>query len=133
LLVLAFGYLALTSIRNVIWWGWVTAPMIAANFAAIGANRAMRRAEAVVAQQSGPGAPDAAGSEPPTAGPRRVEVPALNWIIAVLLVGGALLFTPLWRPYNPVVPPKSVPALSEDTPVELASFLKQNQPPKPLF
>src|SRR5205085_12375297 len=83
LLVLAFGYLALTSIRNVIWWGWVTAPMIAANFAAIGANRAMRRAKALVAQQSGPGAPDAAGSEPPTAGPRRVEVPALNWIIAV--------------------------------------------------
>ena len=35
LLVLAFGYLSLTSLRNVIWWGWVTAPMMAANFATL--------------------------------------------------------------------------------------------------
>ena len=42
LIVLAFGYLALTSLRNVMWWGWVTAPIMAANFAYWSTNRKAR-------------------------------------------------------------------------------------------
>lgn len=118
MLVLAFGYLALTSLRNVIWWGWVTAPMIAANFAAISA---MRKGPGVRDQGSG-------GGES-----RRVEVPALNWVIAVMLAGGAFLFTPLWRPANPLVPDEAVSALANNTPVKLAQFVKQAKPPAPLF
>lgn len=130
LLVLAFAYLALTSLRNVIWWGWVTAPIIAANIAAISANRAARNAEKATLA--------AALGEPASAGERegsapRTEVPALNWLIALILVGGAVMFTPLWRPVNPFVQPNQTSALADTTPVKLADFIKQNHPPAPLF
>lgn len=129
LLVLAFGYLALTSLRNVLWWGWVTAPILAANFAAIAARRnaerEVRNAESEEADE------DNSALRTPSSAFK--ELPALNWAIAVLLVGSALLFTPLWRPVNPLVPAKEVGALSESTPVELARFVKEKQPPAPLF
>ena len=74
LLLAAFGFLALLSIRNVIWWGWVTAPGLALSGAALLAllGRALRL--------------DA------RAGKRRRahEIPALNWVFAVVLVGAAL-------------------------------------------
>lgn len=122
LLLIAFAYLALTSLRNVLWWGWVTAPMLAANIAAIGANRAMRRAE----QQTG------RGSTPPAAH-ARVEVPALNWLIALVLVGFTVLFTPIWRPANPFVPEDQKSAVADNTPVKVAQYIKENHPPAPLF
>jgi hypothetical protein len=129
LLVAAFGYLSLTSLRNVIWWGWVTAPMLATNFAEIGAMRAARRAER--AALAGP--PQAPSAEAGAQAPRRAELPALNWVIAVMLLGGAFIFTPLWRPANPLVPEKSKPTLAADTPVEITRFVAQSRPPAPLF
>src|SRR5205085_6781193 len=72
LLVLAFGYLSLTSIRNVIWWGWVTAPIMASNFATISANRAMRRAEQATQN------PELTPHPTPYT-PQRLELPAPNW------------------------------------------------------
>jgi hypothetical protein len=149
LLIAAFGYLSLTSLRNVIWWGWVTAPMMAANFAAISANRAARRTETEeTTVGAGPRArplsfpPDGEASQqgghgdPPIQGditPRRVELPALNWLIAIMLLSGAFIFTPLWRPANPFVPQESKAALAKDTPIELGNYLKANDPPAPLF
>lgn len=115
LLIAAFGYLALTSLRNVMWWGWVTAPMLAANFAAISARRSKFRAQ----------------SSAPTA--QRIEAPALNWLIVVLLAGGALAVTPLWRQASPLVPPDAKPALSETTPTKVADFLANSNLPGPLF
>ena len=64
---------------------------------------------------------------------QRAEVPALNWLIAIMLVGGAVLFTPLWRPANPFVPPNATSALADNTPVKLTAFLKESRPPAPLF
>lgn len=125
LLVAAFAYLSLTSIRNVIWWGWVTAPMVAANFAAISA--AWQTRTAVRAQAEG----QQAGEEEAPA--TRTEIPVLNWLIAVLLVGGVLLFTPLWRPANPLVDDKAASAVSDNTPVKLARFVKESKPPGPIF
>ena len=125
LLVLAFGYLSLTSLRNVLWWGWVTAPIMAANIAVISSNRAARKA--ALAEYQSP----TADAEPPVA--QRVEVPALNWVIAALLVGGVLAFTPLWRLANPLVPDDAAHALADNTPVKLANFLTESQPPRPLF
>jgi hypothetical protein len=122
LLIAAFGYLSLTSLRNVIWWGWVTAPMMAANFAAISANRAARR----IAEAS-------EDSASVTTQSTFKEVPALNWLIAIVLLGGALIFTPLWRPANPFVPEESKAALAKDTPKALGDYLKANDPPGPLF
>jgi hypothetical protein len=125
LLVLAFGYLALTSIRNVLWWGWVTAPIMAANFATFTASRAIRHAEL--------GTQNSKLKTQNLSSPRRVELPVLNWILAIILLGSALAFTPLWRPINPLVPAAQKHALADNTPTKLADFIKQTRPPAPLF
>jgi hypothetical protein len=57
----------------------------------------------------------------------------LNWGIAVILVGSALLFTPLWRQANPLVPEPSRVALAPSTPEKLATFLKNSSLPTPIF
>lgn len=124
LLVLAFGYLALTSIRNVMWWGWVTAPMIATNLTAWAANRKRRAGN----PENGPGAEQRSESVRP-----RTEIPAFNWVLGSILVGGAMLFTPLWRPVNPLVPVPSKVALAPDTPTKIADFLKSGGAPAPIF
>ena len=86
LLVLAFGYLALTSLRNVLWWAWVTAPIMAANFAAWAElRRAGRPAPAAE--------PEDAGDEVQVAPARSAEMPVLNWMLVAVFAGGALLFT----------------------------------------
>jgi hypothetical protein len=118
LLMLAFGYLSLTSLRNVMWWGWVTAPILAANLAEWAVRRQTADDGRQMADDEDP--QPAASSQQP----RRQEIPAFNWLIAGVLVGGALLFTPLWRESSPFVPASAKAALSEDTPVELAAFLK---------
>jgi hypothetical protein len=125
LLVLSFGYLSLTSLRNVMWWGWVTAPILAANIAAWSA---LRREKNEQEAQTAPAQVEEAASTP-----ARREVPALNWLIAGILVGGALLFTPLWRPTNPFVPASAKDALSSETPFGVTGYVKQNNPPAPLF
>jgi hypothetical protein len=114
LLWLAFGGLALLSIRNVIWWGWVTAPGLALGWAMLGA-----RARAALD----------AGSDAPPPGPAR-EIPLLNWLLAGALVLGALAATPLWRVGSA--------GLDKTTPVALGDFLAQgarstSPPPGPLF
>ncbi len=115
LLWLAFGGLALLSIRNVIWWGWVSAPSVALGLVALGAR--LRPASA----------PDA-----PPADSR--EIPALNWLLAGGLIVAALGATPLWR--SPAT------ALDKTTPTAVARFLADgtggtpgtsDPPPGPLF
>jgi hypothetical protein len=123
LLLLAFAYLSLTSLRNVMWWGWVTAPILAANFAALNLPWKTKDEARTTNDEV---------TEEEQAAPRR-ELPALNWVIAGLLVGGALLYTPIWRASNPLVPAPARGALSELTPVELAGFLKENNVPQPVF
>jgi hypothetical protein len=121
LLILAVGYLSLISLRNVMWWGWVTAPVLAANLTAI------RRQKAEGSKQ------EAKSSSEAEAIQNRTELPSLNWAIATVLLGGALLFTPLWREANPLVPAPARVALSASTPSRLASFLKDGSVPAPIF
>ncbi len=115
LLWLAFGGLALLSIRNVIWWGWVSAPGVALGLATLGAR--LR--------------PAPAGDAPPAASR---EIPALNWLLAGGLILAALAATPLWR--SPAT------ALDKTTPTAVARFLAEGTggttgtsgpPPGPLF
>jgi hypothetical protein len=108
LLLGAFGFLALLSIRNVIWWGWVTAPGLAVSGAALLAllARALRF-----------------DAEPAAEG--RTEIPVLNWAFAVALVGAALVLTPITRP-----PAK---ALDKTTPTAVAAWLAARAPHGPLF
>jgi hypothetical protein len=123
LIVLAFGYLSLTSLRNVMWWGWITAPILASNLAAWSA---LRREKKEAQVQVEPANADASTAS-------RQEIPALNWLFAGLLVGGAVLFTPLWRTSNPLVPASAKGALSAATPFEITDYIKQSNPPQPIF
>ncbi len=124
LVILAFGYLALTSLRNVMWWGWVTAPILASNFSAWFARGKTTEQHAVE---------ETVQSETEALPATRTELPALNWVMAILLVGGALFFTPLWREANPLVPQSAKASVSDATPIKLAEFLKSTNPPAPLF
>ncbi|HEY0072103.1 MAG TPA: hypothetical protein VGE04_19245 [Chloroflexia bacterium] len=130
LLILAFGYLSLTSLRNAMWWNWLIAPMTAVNFASWSANRRQKRAEAKSEIRN---LPLSEAKGPKSAIPNRRELPAINWLLAIIIVGGALAFTPLWRESNPLVAPASRTALSSDTPVKLAGFLKSGDVPAPVF
>lgn len=133
ILVAAFGYLALTSLRNVMWWGWITAPVMAANFSYWAAKRREAReakfAEAALLAENDPTTDPA----PVAQKPKTVEIYAANLLLVLIVAGGALLYTPLWRQANPLVAEKQKPALAESTPSELAAFLKKGTTPAPLF
>jgi hypothetical protein len=125
LLVLAFGYLALTSLRNVLWWAWVTAPIMAANFAAwADLRRAARPKPETEAEPEkySPGTPA-----------RTAEVPLLNWMFVAVFAGGALLLTPLWRQANPLVPEAAKGYLAAGTPAGSAEYVRNSRPPAPIF
>jgi hypothetical protein len=116
LLWLAFGGLALLSIRNVIWWGWVSAPGLALGLAAL-------------AGRLRPAAMEAGATPAPSR-----EIPVLNWLLAGGLLIAALAATPLWR--DPAT------ALDKSTPTAVARFLADGTggtgdapgpPPGPLF
>src|SRR5437762_10410341 len=97
LLILAFGYLSLTSLRNVMWWGWVTAPIMAANFVACGERWRERRMTNDERRTTNDGQATEDAIRNPQSAIHNTERPVLNWGIAVIMLGSALLFTPLWR------------------------------------
>jgi hypothetical protein len=132
LIILAFGYLALTSLRNVMWWGWVTAPIIAANFAVWSASRKARLAEEAAAAEAPQELPNT-DTEPERHPTQTKELYAVNFIMAAILVVGAFAFTPLWRADNPLVPATAKMALGDSTPIKLADFLKSASVPTPIF
>ena len=109
----------------------MTAPIMAANFA----YWADKRREAKEAKQAAAeAAAEARGEEKPVVRKSKsVEIYAANVMLVVLVVGGALLYTPLWREANPLVAEKSKPALAESTPSKLAEFLKTGAAPAPIF
>lgn len=121
LIVLVFAYLGFTALRNVLWWGLASAPVLATNMAAWADRWKLQRS----------GEYEHGGST--DRGLVKAGLPALNWAIMALLIGGALLFTPLWRTYNPLVPPASRTALHSDTPVEIGEFLAELSVPEPVF
>jgi hypothetical protein len=130
LIVIAFGYLALTSLRNVMWWGWVTAPIIAENFAVWAEARRKTKDERRKTEEASGGVAATANQGP---GTRTSELYALNLGLVVLLLAGAVLYTPLWRQANPLVPAYGKEALAESTPMKLAAFLKSGSAPAPIF
>ena len=46
-------------------------------------------------------------------------------------MGGAVLFTPLWRLANPLVANDQAVAVAANTPVKLTRFIKDTRPPGP--
>jgi hypothetical protein len=129
LLLGAFGLLALLSIRNVIWWGWVTAPGMALSGAVL-ARRLIPALSGAPASLQAP-VPDSAADAPAPAGSAPAEplaandIPALNWLIAAICLGAALVVTPLWR-----APAKT---LDKATPTAVAAWLAAQPVRGPLF
>jgi hypothetical protein len=132
LLILAFGYLSLISLRNVMWWGWITAPMMAVNLAAAGRLFAESRKQKAEGNAEAAEAESTQNPQSAIPNPKR-ELASLNWVIAGLLLGGALIFTPLWRGANPLLPAPARVALSASTPSKLAAFLKGGSVQEPIF
>ncbi|HMA34117.1 MAG TPA: hypothetical protein VKY74_06500, partial [Chloroflexia bacterium] len=116
LLLGAFGYLGLLSIRNDIWWGWVTAPIVAASGAVL--------AQRVLAQLAPAPAAAPAGAEGLPA-PSAPEIPVLNWMIAGGCLAAAIVVAPVWR-----APAR---ALDKTTPVAAGQWLRAQPPHGLLF
>jgi hypothetical protein len=78
-------------------------------------------------------APAAEADEPEPVPTRDAEMPVLNWMFVAVFAGGALLFTPLWRPANPLVPEPSKGYLAAGTPAGVAGYVRTSRPPAPVF
>ncbi len=115
LLLAAFGFLSLLSIRNCIWWGWVTAPTLATAGVALAARLFPAAVAAPAAAAAPPAGPAPDTPDPPEAATAPVgaapEIPALNWLIAGLLVLAAVAVAPIWRPGDAVLAPTTPVAL----------------------
>ena len=111
LLLAVFGYLALLAIRNCLWWGWVTAPGLAASGVALGRLLFPNGLDAP-APAPAPDTPDALA--PALAPTPLADIPALNWLIAGGLALAAVVAAPIWRPDR---------ALDKSTPVALGRWL----------
>ncbi len=105
---LFFGLLALKTSRGVIWFGLAMAPPLARHLAALIALRAKGKA------------------------PPREESFLLNWIVAALLLGGAFLSLPWFKPLLPL-PPQKASLISPETPIAATEVLLREHPPGRLF
>ena len=111
LLTITYVLLGLISLRNVIWWGLVLAPIITANFAAY----FERRADA-----------DANKAQNETLGDT-IERPALNWAALLLVIALALVFNPIWRIGNPLLNDDLQKVYDDIRPQHLADYLQQRE------
>ncbi|MBN1919765.1 MAG: hypothetical protein JW892_00850 [Anaerolineae bacterium] len=117
---LFFGALGLRTSRGILWFGLTMAPVIAAHLRWTGDS--LRRAEflSFLSPVSGP--------RSSVAGPRR----AMNAVLALLLLTGAVLSLPWFKGLWPL-PPEKAGLISAETPVAATEFLLRERPPGPLF
>jgi hypothetical protein len=99
LLLLAFGYLGLSSVRGIIWWGLVAAPIVARQLAAAPRLRAL----------------DAAKASPRGA-------PLLGVVAVVIALSGIVGSLPWLKAGNPLIPPEKRALVGPETPVGVAAF-----------
>ncbi len=104
---LAFGALALSSTRGVIWFGIVMAPIVAEHLAALFPGLA--------APRSG-----------------RPEPALLNYLFAALLAVGVIFSLP-WLKHLLPLPPLKAGLISSETPVAATEVLLRERPPGPIF
>ena len=108
ILLLAFLFAGFKSTRMVIWWGIVSAPILAVHFCSIDAVRER------ISRGKGQGAKSES------------ECPPLNIIIFILLVIIAISFLPWIRPYHPI---KEVRAFinPKTNPVEIVNYIEREK------
>ena len=114
LLLAVFGLLALLSLRNCLWWNWVTAPGVALSGALL-----VTRVQALLSPIPAPPAESLPAARPAP------DIPILNWSIAAFLIGVGLAVAPLWK--TPTA------ALAATTPTGVADWLAGRPPHGPLF
>jgi hypothetical protein len=106
----AFGALALSSSRGIVWFGIAMAPVVAEHLAALaGATRRSPRTEA-----AGHG------------------LPALNYLFATLMLAAAVLSLPWLKGLLPL-PEKKAGLVFSETPVAATEFLLDRRLPLPIF
>lgn len=107
---LVFSVLAFKTIRGVIWFGFVMAPILADHFASIARKISWERKYST----------------------RKSVSPNVNLIILVVLLLMAFISVPWLKPILPITGEKSA-IISTETPVEATQFLLAEQPPGELF
>jgi hypothetical protein len=102
LALLAFGYLALSAVRVIVWWSFLIAPILARMLGSVLPNRPQRVAR---------------------------DHPVINALIIagiVIVAGFSLPWTKTWVPFLPTA---KQPMLAEETPLRLAEYLQTHDPP----
>lgn len=105
LLLLAFGYLAWSSVRAIVWWGLVIAPVLARLLGSVLPDR------------------------PPTGRDR----PAINALILASVGLLAVISLPWNKAALPILPANKAGVFSDDTPVGVGEYLRTHDPPSAGF
>ncbi len=116
---LSFAVLGLNTSRGIVWFGIVMAPMWAEHLPLVA-----EQFQHTVARARPPAERQAA--------PRRAGQAALNYLLAGLILFGALVSLPWFKPMLPL-PEAKASLISPETPVEATRFLLQEHPPQPIF
>src|SRR5437667_182742 len=104
LVLLAFGYLAWSSIRAVVWWGLVIAPIVARLLGSLLPNRL-----------------DQAGTTR--------DKPVLNAAILIAIGCLAVVALPWFKSSISILPQEKRGLVSPDTPVAVGDYLRTHEPP----
>jgi len=101
LLLLAFGYLAWSSVRAIVWWGLVVAPVLARLLGSVLPNRQ----------------------------PTGRDRPAFNAVILASIGLLVLISLPWNKSALPILPANKLGVFSDDTPVGAGEYLRSHGPP----
>ncbi len=121
---LVFAILGFQGVRFAAWFGMVMAPVVAGHLAGVVA----RAGKEAIPSEGAPGGEAASGSR---RSPGR-GYPTLNWILAGILLAGAVLSTPWLKNLLPL-PPIRAGLVSAETPVEATRVLLRERPAGHLF
>jgi hypothetical protein len=101
LLLLAFGYLAWSSVRAIVWWGLIIAPVLARLLGSVAPNRQ----------------------------PTGRDRPGFNAVILVSIGLLVLISLPWNKSALPILPANKLGVFSDDTPVGAGEYLRSHDPP----
>jgi hypothetical protein len=99
--LVAFGYLAFSSVRAVVWWGLLIAPVLARLL----------------------------GSVLPDHQPTGRDRPLINGLIVASIAVVAVISLPWNKAALPILPANKLGLFSDDTPVALGEYLRRHDPP----
>jgi hypothetical protein len=102
LLLVAFGYLAWSSVRAIVWWGLVVAPVLARLLGSVLPNRQKQRGR---------------------------DRPLINGLILASIAALVAISLPWNKALLPILPANKLGLFSDDTPVGAGEYLRTHEPP----